>query len=274
MCSVIPDFSEVHSLFQFNLDFRTPVCGLLHRGCVSAPHRRNKMLRVTLKKIFTIVAVVFVTTLFANAQKSTDGVWTHIPEDSFAGRTGERAVNPAAYRTLSLNKTAVKAILANAPEEFSGESRMTQTILTLPMPDGTFSRFRIEHSLIIEPGLAAKYPELGATYTGRGVDDPTATVRLDFLPNGFHAMILSTKGTVLVDPYAQGDTENYLTYFKRDVAKSSDWACEFDEIEFVDKLLRPGQRTSDLIPDTAAPEVTSGTQLRTYRLALAGNWEY
>jgi hypothetical protein len=91
---------------------------------------------------------------------------------------------------------------------------------------------------------------------------------------GFHAMVLSTKGTVIIDPYAKGDTDNYLTYFKRDVQRSSEWVCQFEELDFVDKLLRPQDRTSDLIPEGSAPEVTSGTQLRTYKLALAGNWEY
>ncbi|MEO8574221.1 MAG: reprolysin-like metallopeptidase [Pyrinomonadaceae bacterium] len=222
-----------------------------------------------------IAASIFLVSVqaLASAQTSPDRVWTAVDESRIADRSLERTVVPSASRTYALNKTVVSSILADAPEEFSHESRLAQTVLTLPMPDGTFARFRIEHSLVAEPGLIAKYPELGKTYTGRGIDDPTATVRLDLLPRGFHAMVLASSGTVMIDPYAQGDTENYLTYFKRDVPRSTEWACQFEEIEFIDKLLRPTEAGS-LIPDVAAPEVTSGTQLRTYRLALAGNWEY
>jgi hypothetical protein len=214
-------------------------------------------------------------TAVAFSQSSPDGVWIAIDESQLAGRSAERVVVPASYRTLRLNKTSVTSILDSAPAEFSAPSRFTQTILTLPMPDGKFGRFRIEHSLIVEPGLLEKYPELGRTYNGRGIDDPTATVRLDLLPSGFHAMVLSTSGTVMVDPYAIGDTDNYITYFKRDVAKSSMFACEFDQQEALERLFRPTSGDNrELIPDIVSPEVISGSQLRTYRLALASTNEY
>jgi hypothetical protein len=228
----------------------------------------------TLIRLFAVSFFVVSFQALASAQTSSDRVWTAVDESRLAERSLERTVVPSSYKTYALNKAVVSAILAGAPEEFSQESRLTQNVLTLPMPDGTFGRFRIEHSPVAEPGLIAKYPELGKTYIGRGIDDPSATVRLDFMPMGFHAMIRSTQGTVIVDPYAKGDTDNYLTFFKRDVARSSEWSCRFEELEFVDKLLRPTDRTSDLIPEGPAPEVTSGTQLRTYRLALAGNAEY
>ncbi len=206
---------------------------------------------------------------------SPDNAWTAVDETDLAQRSIERTVIPSAYKIYALNRAVISSILANAPKEFSAESRLAQEVLTLPMPDGSFARFRIEHSLMVEQGLADKYPELGKTYTGRGIDDPTLTARIDFMPKGFHAMILSKSGTVMIDPYfASGDTTNYITYLKGNVARSSDWSCKFEDIEFIDKLLRPTEQTSDLIPVVSTPEVTSGTQLRTYKLALAGNWEY
>lgn len=206
----------------------------------------------------------------AVAQTSPDKVWTGVDESGLVGRQ----FTPSHYRTFRLDKNVIDRILLSAPEEFSGDRGLMSTVLTLPMPDGTFQKFQIEHSLVVEPGLAAKYPELGRTYTGRGLDDPGSTVRLDLLTRGFHAMVLSPRGTVMIDPYASDDTENYLIYFKRDVPRSSEWSCRFEELEFLDNLLNPADKTSDLIPDSSSPEVTSGTQLRTYRLALAGNWEY
>ena len=170
----------------------------------------------TLIRLFAVSLFLVSFQALARAQTSADRVWTAVDESSLAGRSTERSVVPSAYRTYSLNKDAVLSVLESAPAEFSAESRLAQTVLTLPMPDGTFGRFRIEQSLVVEPGLAAKYPELARTYTGRGLDDTTATVRIDFMPRGFHAMVLSTKGTVIVDPYFEsGDTTNYITYRKR-----------------------------------------------------------
>src|SRR5687767_4009637 len=208
----------------------------------------------TLSRSVFAISFAIAAAISSLASTSPDRAWRAVTEDEI-GRRAERSVSPRTYRTYRLDRSVMNDILAAAPEEFSRQSEFSQTVVTLPMPDGTFGRFRIEHSLMVEPGLVQKYPELGATYNGRGIDDPTATVRLDSLPSGFHAMVLSPKGTVMIDPYAPGDTENYLTYFKRDVPKSTDWACMFDEIEFVDKLLRPGSRTTDLIPDASFNEV-------------------
>ncbi len=88
-------------------------------------------------------------------------------------------------------------------------------------------------------------------------------------------MVLSTTGTVMVDPYAVGETDNYITYFKRDAPKETRFSCEFDQQEALERLFRPTNGDNrELIPDIASPEVISGTQLRTYRLALAATNEY
>src|SRR5829696_5841013 len=158
-------------------------------------------------RTFTSLTLLLAGFSLASSQTSPDSVWTAIDESSIAGRSVERQITPERYRTFRLNRSAVVPILNAAPEEFSQSSRFQQTTVTLPMPDGTFHRFRIEHSLIVEPGLLEKYPQLGRTYVGRGIDDSTATVRLDLLPNGFHAMVLSPSGTVMVDPYGQGEVD-------------------------------------------------------------------
>jgi hypothetical protein len=67
----------------------------------------------------------------------------------------------------------------------------------------------------MEPELATRFPGI-KTYTGQGITDPTATIKVDFTELGFHAMILSDiSDDVFVDPYRQLDTKNYLVYSKR-----------------------------------------------------------
>ena len=226
-----------------------------------------------LSNVLMILAVVLVAATFANAQSSSDGVWTEIDDAGLAGRTGERQILPTSYRTFSLNKTAALTILDSAPEEFSPTSRFVQTILSLPMPDGKYERFRIEHSLIVEPGLLVKFPELGRTYNGRGIDNPNATVRLDFMPSGFHAMILSERPTIYVDPYAKGDTDHYISYQKTSLPREGGFSCGFDT-ENPDVFGILNRSKDDVSRGAFGDSVINGSQLRTYRLAMGATNEY
>ena len=77
---------------------------------------------------------------------------------------------------------------------------------------------------------------------------------------------------MLIDPYASGDSENYVTYQKNDLPRENVFKCEVGE-SALDPFLNPeGYDAKEFFPD--APAVTSGSQLRTYRLALAATNEY
>jgi hypothetical protein len=193
---------------------------------------------------------------------ATEALWRDIAEASIDS-AAQRTVIPQHYRTVRLDKATLERTLASAPAEFTRHPSQNP-IIHLPMPDGTMARFRFEHSPIVEAGLAAKYPGLEKTYRAQGIDDPSATGRFDWLPTGFHAMILSPKGTVMIDPYARGNSDDYISYMKRDTAHAThDFKCEV-----VEEGIIPDQSSS------AAPDVMTGTQLRTYRLALANSYEY
>jgi hypothetical protein len=232
------------------------------------------MFRRFFQSVFLFVTFVFLaSTVLAGG--SPDDVWQETDASSLQLIEVERTIVPKVYKTFSLNKTNLFSILDRAPLEFTGAAQSSEIILTLPMPDGSFQRFRIERSPVVEAGLLGKYPELGETYRGQGIDDPTATVRFDFLPTGFHSMILSPRGTVLVDPYfARGDTENYISYRKTDAPRTENFVCDFKETKSLSEILSPEELlSSGFLPDQSE-NVTSGTQLRTYRLALAATNEY
>src|SRR5947207_1458921 len=92
-------------------------------------------------------------------------------------------------RLVRLNRPAFDRLRAAAPRE-TGRARPDAVVITLPLPDGGVGRFRVENSPILEPFVAAAAPDI-QTYRGRGVDDPTATVRFDWTPAGFHAIVLT-----------------------------------------------------------------------------------
>jgi hypothetical protein len=127
------------------------------------------------------------------------------------------------------------------------------------MPDGSYERFRIEESPVVEPKLAERLTGVN-TYRGRGIDDPTLTTRFDRTPLGFHAIVLSPAGTYFVQPVALGQTDDYVSY-----ALTGERLSQFECLvqSFGGKPLGPSVN--------AAP---SGDNLRNLRLAVAATGEY
>ncbi|MCU1394313.1 MAG: hypothetical protein JWM34_2741 [Ilumatobacteraceae bacterium] len=165
---------------------------------------------------------------------------------------------------FSLNAPGMNAELASAPLELTPAAKAKPEILSLPKPDGGFEQFAIQLSPVMAPELAAKYPDI-TSYSGQGIDDPAATVRLDQGPKGFHAQVLSPSGDWYIDPYYHADLSVYVSYFRTDLVNSHG--------TFVDGALPDG-----LTPTVTAPAATAarstGTQLHTYRLAVAADGEY
>lgn len=195
------------------------------------------------------------------ASVSPDGLWQDVAETNIQLR-GPRQIVPLAYRTVRANLTALDTLLASAPLEILGD-RNRGVQITLPLPNGAWGRFRFQESPIMQPGLAAKFP-LIKTYLGQGIDDPSAVVRFDRTPVGFHALILSPAGSVYIDPYSSLDALNYMSYYR------DDYQDEANE-EFVEPAVEqdePPQRLADVV---GRP---SGDTLRTYRLAVGATGEY
>ncbi len=195
-------------------------------------------------------------------KESADGLWIETEKEAAvkAARIGFDIERPHAYRLFELDEGRLEEFLSRAPMEDTEPSPEAQPVMTLPMPDGTFARFRVEESPILSADLAAEHPEL-RTYIGQGLDDPTATARLDRTPAGFHAIILSADGTVYIDPYQRGDTRHYISFRKSDIDQRPPFDC--DVIEPAEKL-----REARIL---ALP---SGANRRTYRLAVTATGEY
>jgi hypothetical protein len=196
-------------------------------------------------------------------------VWSSVSEASIA-TTGERLIEPTSYRTFAVDIPALEALLEQAPLE--GPSAWSYAIeLSLPQPNGTLSRFSVIESPIMHPDLAARYPEI-RTYAGQGIDDPTATVRLDLVPQGFHAMIISSSGTVMIDPYQRGDIENYLVYNGHHRGRADMTGLDQAEACKLDATAEQ-IRAAEAIP-SSVQRVANGDELRTYRTAVACTGEY
>jgi len=174
-------------------------------------------------------------------------------------------------RPLMLDLDAARTLLAAAPPE--GQPGATALVLALPLPTGGTGRFTVWQTTVMAPALAARYPEIH-TYAGRGLDDATATIRLDLTPAGFHAQVLSAAtGTVYIEPRQRGDVRHYLSFFSHDArpGAGAGMVCQQPPVKEKSSVAGPPRASQG---GSGPAAIGSGGLLRTYRLAVAATGEY
>ncbi len=199
----------------------------------------------------------------ALSTKDPSGLWQDVQESAIAAR-GERWIQPKIARTVSLDYSGLQAQLLQAPMERTLTVSESQMKLALPMPSGGFAEFAMVESPIMEAALVAKYPGI-RTYAGKGLHDPSATLRLDVTPIGFHAQVLTPAGDFFIDPYQVNDNNHYVVYFRKDHGENGkhyQCATHGEDFHLAPEVLNDLQRNP------------SGANLRTYRIAVAATPTY
>ena len=191
------------------------------------------------------------------AAAQPEGLWQKAAANSSASRSSHRIdIDAKRFAAYTLDHDGMKALLGNAVQ--------SAIVVALPVPDGGFERFSLVDSPVMEAGLAARHPEI-KTFSGKGIDDKTATVRADLTPLGFHASVRSERGSWYVDPYYNQDQSLYASYFGRDLSNVDDVFAEREDVQ---------SAVADLAGDIADVPAGSPVTLRTYRLALVTDPSY
>lgn len=189
--------------------------------------------------------------------------FTDADENAISKTNTYRVIVPEKYRTTFLNTRELKNFLWSLPAEENLSNRNLAPVLILPMPDGKMAKFRVWEYKMMEPALAARFPEI-KTFTGQGIDDPYATIQLDYNPYfGFSAQILSINGDIYIDAYERGDISHYISYYSKDNRRQVPFYCS----TFIDS-------TDKKETERIEASMCRGSQLYTYRLALACSGEY
>ncbi len=187
---------------------------------------------------------------------------------------GLKQIIPENYKVLKLDVLSMKLLLSKTSLEFTSAAKSSNTILELPMPDGSFEEFVIIESPMMEAELAKQFPEI-KTYSAYSLINPSTTAQIDFTPKGFHAMVLSANGTFFIDPYNSGTIEYYIAYDKKDFKAKKNFICGFDQIKqpSIDTPNTPAPNNRVHAPSGINVSIGDGV-LRHYRLALAATGEY
>ncbi|MCE3282650.1 MAG: hypothetical protein K0Q66_1387, partial [Chitinophagaceae bacterium] len=210
-------------------------------------------------------ALLILSTFATTGLLAQTNLWEAVPESSFVRNESEKKlISPVAFRALKLDTVGLLALLETAPKEFTLAAN-TPLVIALPMPDGTTARFAVVNSPMMEPGLQAQFPYI-KTFSGRGIDDATATLKMDWTSYGLHVQVLSSvSDAVYIDPYVQGEKTQYMSYYKKNLPYR-----QHVEVGVLEEQIA---NLSGLASRTQAG-VCLGSNLRTYRLAVACTGEY
>ena len=212
---------------------------------------------------YLLLFIFCLSAIFTSAQQNS--YWTPVNE-SFVSKGKNLFTNtfkPSQYRLYQLKENLLRNVIKGTPLEKTVKISSSNYIISVPNAEGKIERFRIIEAPVMQPKLAAKYPDL-KSYAGRGIDDPTAIIRFDVTPAGFHAMITSGKNpTYYINPLNQ--KEGIYIVNPRDENDKSAFKCDLDDS--FNNLQETGKRTP---LSGNADDAT----LRIYRLALCVNGEY
>jgi subtilisin-like proprotein convertase family protein len=169
------------------------------------------------------------------------------------------------FEVFSLDMATFRNQLSNAPKRGSLIGVSNHEV-TFPDVDGTTKRYRIYEAPVMHPELQAQFSDI-KSYVGVCLDNKSSVIRFSMTIFGLHAMILSPKGTVYIDPYT-ADLNNYMVYKKKNAISGSSFECLTSDTEIPDD-------TPVHFSPRNAYDIESNTGIfRTYRLGLACTVEY
>lgn len=204
-------------------------------------------------------------TLFNQLYAQNESVWKDASVSEFSEECYLKSM-PRNYRLLELDLNKIKAELNTAVYDSDPNAFKTAPIISLPLPEGGFGRFKVVRSEVLPDDTKPSYSNIIRTFSAVGIDDKYATAKLDYTIFGFHAMVMTPSGWFMIDPYSLSNSSHYISFYRRDKTGMSDFNCETEANDI--RRLNPIEHS--------APSVnrTSGANLKTFRLALSCTGEY
>jgi hypothetical protein len=211
--------------------------------------------------LLTLVLSVFSTLAFSQA----DRFWStnnqnrnNIPTDKAVARL----TYPKEFRLFNLSLEPLRQELLSVVDRSSKHL----TVISLPNANGGLELFEVYEASNFEPDLQAKFPEIRA-YSGKGITDKYATVKLSISPQGIQSMVFRTDmENEFIEPYSN-DHRVYSVYRSHRDKGKLPWTCTTNEKQLSSTI-------NSAISNRIEAAGSSTGQLKTLRLAQSCNGEY
>jgi hypothetical protein len=165
---------------------------------------------------------------------------------------------PKQFDLYELNLNNIRQTL------FSTQIANQKVIITLPNVNGGLEQFEMYEASNFEADLQAQFPEIRA-YSGKGITDKYATLKLSISPQGIQTMVFRTdKPNEFIEPYSADHTVYAVFKSQRDKGNLP-WTCSTDDKVMFDGITPHAKN---------AAGKSSAAQLKTMRLAQSVTAEY
>ncbi len=217
-----------------------------------------------MKKVLLLTLTLALITTAGFSQR--DKFWSaniESPSRIATDKAVARLTYPKVFKLFNLNAAPFRQQLFSV----LGNARMNaSTVISIPNADGNLEEFEVTEASNFEPDLQAQFPEIRA-YSGRGITDKSATLKLSISPQGVQTMVFRTDNdNEFIEPYSKDHTVYSVYRSHRDKGKLP-WTCTTDEKNMAADI------NSKLPNDILAAGASTG-QLKTMRLAQSCNGEY
>ena len=212
------------------------------------------------KLLLTVVSILFTSLLFSQSNRywsTLETAKTNILKD----KSVERLSFPKEFKLFGLDINPLRQQLFSIVDK---KSNNHYTVISLPNADGGIEEFEVYEASNFESDLQAQFPEIRA-YSGKGVNDKYATLKISISPQGIQTMIFrADKENEFIEAYSQDHTVYAVFKSQREIGKLA-WTCSTNDTEMVSKV---AAKVSNLASKSSAGE------LKTMRLAQSCNGEY
>jgi hypothetical protein len=215
------------------------------------------------KKIMKKITLLVFTGLLCSAAYGQHDYWAS--RTVISGITTDKAVArlsfPKEFKLFDLQVDPLRHELFTITDK-TGQS----TVISLPDADGNFEQFEVYEASNFDPELQARFPEIRA-FSGRGITDKYATLKLSISPQGIQSMVFRTdKENEFIEPYSS-DHSVYAVFKSHREKGNLPWTCTTQEKQMASDL----NKMIDITPYASG---SSTGQLKTMRLAQSCNGEY
>ena len=212
-------------------------------------------------KLLLTIFIVSTMSLTASAQQNSWSANNESRNNIATDKAVARQSFPKEFKLFNLNIEPLRQQLFSI---VGSDALQRSTVIFLPNADGEYEQFEVFEASNFEPDLQARFPEIRA-YSGKGITDKYATLKLSISPQGIQTMVFRTdKENEFIEPYSHDHTV-YAVYKSHRERGRLPWTC-FTE----DK-----QAAADIdsqLPHRG-PQSNTG-ELKTMRLAQSCNAEY